>query len=88
VNSHLGSPTVDLNSSTERELATLPSIGIILAKRAVSLRESQGGFGSVEDFGTALKLRPEAVERIRPLVSVSPARQPRSPGQSGRLVDY
>lgn len=87
-NSHSGLSTVDLNRSSEQELATLPGIGVILAKRAISLRESRGGFHSVEDFGKALKLRSHTVERIRPLVSVSAVHQSQRPHSSGRIVDY
>lgn len=81
--------TVDLNSSSERELATLPGIGLIRAKRAVNVRGTKGGFRSVEDFGEALNLRSDVVERIRPLVYVSPPQQTQRPNSSpGRIVDY
>lgn len=80
--------TTDLNNASERELAALPGVGVIVAKRAVSLRESKGGFRSVEDFGEALNLKPHIVERVRPLVSISPAQQSERPGSSGRIVDF
>lgn len=80
--------TVDLNKSSEQELATLPGIGIILAKRALSLRETRGGFRSVEDFGQALNLRTDTVERIKPLVSISPVQQSQRHGMPGRVVDF
>jgi DNA uptake protein ComE-like DNA-binding protein len=80
---------VDLNDSSERELAALPGIGVILAKRAVGLRKVRGGFRSVEDFGEALNRKPHVVERIRPLVSVSPpVQRPQRPDSPGRVVDY
>jgi DNA uptake protein ComE-like DNA-binding protein len=82
-------PLVDLNHASEQELAALPSIGIILAKRAVDLRETRGGFRSVEDFGEALDLKPHKVERIRPLVSAStPVQRSQPPESPGRVVDY
>lgn len=80
--------TIDLNNSSEQELASLPGIGVIVAKRAVDLRESGGGFRSVEDFGEALNLKPHVVERIKPLVSISPAQQPRRSDSSDRMVDF
>lgn len=82
------SSTIDLNNASERELASLPGIGIIVAKRAVKLRESRGGFRSVEDFGEALNLKPHIVERINPLVSVSAIQQSQRSHSSGRIVDY
>ena len=79
---------VDLNASSEQELAALPGVGIIIAKRAVAVRESRRGFRSVEDFGEALGLKPHVVERIRPLVYVSPTEQNRRQESSGRIVDF
>lgn len=79
---------IDLNSSSEEELAALPGVGIIVAKRAVGLRESRGNFRSVEDFGEALNLKPHIVERIRPLVLIPPAQRPQRPDSSGRVVDF
>lgn len=80
--------TIDLNSASEQEIASLPGVGLIIAKRAVSLRESRGGFRSVEDFGQALNLRPHVVERITPLVSISTSQQPGGSDPSGRVVDF
>ncbi len=80
-------PKLDLNSSSEQEISSLPGVGLIIAKRAVKLREERGGFQSVEEFGQALNLKPHIVERIRPLVSTSP-QQPGSPGSRGRVVDF
>jgi DNA uptake protein ComE-like DNA-binding protein len=77
-----------LNNSSEREIASLPGVGVIVAKRVISLRDSRGGFHSVEDFGEALNLKPHVVERIRPLVFVSPPQQSGSSGSSGRVVDF
>ncbi len=82
------SPTVDLNSASEQEIASLPGVGVIIAKRAVSLRESRGGFHTVDDFGQALNLKPHVVERLRPLVSLTPPQQSGRPDSSGRIVDF
>jgi DNA uptake protein ComE-like DNA-binding protein len=81
-------PSIDLNSASEQELASLSGVGIIVAKRAVSLRESRGGFRSVEDFGETLNLKQHVVERIRPLVYASPPPQSGQSNASGRVVDF
>jgi hypothetical protein len=53
------------------------------------LRETRGGFRSVEDFGEALDLKPHKVERIRPLVCAStPVQRSQPPESPGRVVDY
>lgn len=80
--------TIDLNNSSVQEIASLPGIGLIIAKRAASLRESRGGFRSVEDFGEALNLKPHVIERIKPLVSVSPTQQSQEPDFPRRIVDF
>jgi DNA uptake protein ComE-like DNA-binding protein len=74
-----GASTVDLNSASEQELAAVPGLGTTMAKRAVGLRESQGGYRSVEDFGRALNLEPHAIDKIRALVSVSPSQRLQRP---------
>lgn len=78
---------VDLNGASEQQLAALPGVGLIVAKRAVGLRESRSGFRSVDDFGEALNLKPHVVERLRPMVSVSPPQAGPSES-SGRIVDF
>jgi DNA uptake protein ComE-like DNA-binding protein len=79
------SSTVDLNSASEQELATLLGLGTIMAKRAVSFREAQGGFRSVEDFGRVLNLEPDAVERQRTRKEIRSAVRVRSSAHVNRL---
>ena len=61
---------VDLNAASEAELVALPGVGPLLARRVVRARESAGGFASVEDFGQALSLAPDFVDRLRPHVTL------------------
>ncbi|KAB2952685.1 helix-hairpin-helix domain-containing protein [Heliorestis acidaminivorans] len=77
---------LDLNQASVDELASLPGIGPILAKKAVQVRESQQGFRQLEDFAAALQLKPHIVERIRPMVTIKALS--RRQGRSGRVVDY
>ncbi|WP_462410813.1 ComEA family DNA-binding protein [Neobacillus sp. Marseille-QA0830] len=79
---------VDLNQATEFEIATLPGVGPIFAKRAIQERENLGGFQSLEDFAEILGLKPHIVERIRPLVTVSGQKDPRNKHYAGRMVDF
>lgn len=81
------SPLVDINAATEAELARLPGIGAVLAKRAIDLRKASGGFRSVEAFGSMLGLKPHVVERLRPLVVVGNA-STRGEQRGGRIVDF
>lgn len=81
---------LDINVGLEEEIASLPGIGIILAKKAVQYRESKGRFDSIEEFCQALRLKEYAIKRVRPLITVSfPATSStqanKPPG--GRVVD-
>jgi DNA uptake protein ComE-like DNA-binding protein len=88
-----GASLVDLNTTEESTLAALPGVGLILAKKAVSVRQEQGGFRSFDEFCDALGLQPHIREKLRPLVTIAaspasaaPAQQP--PELGGRVVDY
>ncbi|MBW3634470.1 MAG: helix-hairpin-helix domain-containing protein, partial [Chloroflexi bacterium] len=76
--------TMDLNTAAESDLASLPGIGPVLAKRIVAERSSRGGFSNVEQLAE-IGVPPHVVVRLRPLVAFSQlpgARRPR-----GRIVD-
>lgn len=78
---------IDLNSASEDELAALPGIGIILAKKAIQIRYSEGSFNTFEQFIDILGLKPHHAERIRPLITLRPITSP--PRQTGsRMVDF
>jgi hypothetical protein len=49
---------INLNTATEQEIAAIPNIGAMLAKRAIELREQNGDFLSVRDFSHRLGLMP------------------------------
>ena len=79
---------LDLNGATERELASLPGVGPVLAKRAATERAQRGGFSSVDELGQVLGLKPHVVERLRPLLTVGPRPQQSGAGRTGRLIDF
>ena len=63
---------LELNRATETELAGLPGIGPALARRIVAWREEQGRFRSVDELEEVVGIGPSLLERLRPLVTVSP----------------
>lgn len=82
-------PTViDLNRATETELARLPGIGAVYAKKAVAARARVGAFTSIEQFGNVLNLPPHTIERLQEVATVGPS--PRQPTfvPGARIVDY
>ena len=79
---------VDLNNAPEEVIADLPGVGPILAKKAIGIRQSTGGFASLEGFAEALGLKPHIVERLRDLVVVVPVPQQEPSALRGRVVDF
>jgi hypothetical protein len=85
-----GAP-VDLNNAAEDELAALPGMGPVLARRAAEERRVRGGFGSLEEFGEVLALKPHILERLRPRVVLGPPPPPSTPSAPAagrRVVDF
>ncbi|MEN6292689.1 MAG: helix-hairpin-helix domain-containing protein [Methanobacterium sp.] len=86
------SKLVDINKDPEEEIAELPGIGIILAKKVIEIRQSNP-FKSVDELGEALGLKPHMIERIKPLIVINTRFQKEDENQlesleSGRMVDY
>lgn len=59
--------TLDVNLATAQELATLPGVTLIMAKKAVDARDRRGGFQRVDDFIRVLAddLPPHVVQQVR-----------------------
>ena len=79
---------VDVNLAEEGELAALPGVGVILAKRAVSERSVRGGFSTVEEFIAVLELKPHVAVRVLERITVTAGAAPPAPRIQGRVVDY
>ncbi|MFP7288143.1 helix-hairpin-helix domain-containing protein [Shouchella clausii] len=83
---------IDLNTASEAEMAAVPGIGIILAKRIAMKRQETGAFRSFEEFAIQMGLNEQAAGVLRTQVSFSqpePQTEPK-PGtpRSGRVIDY
>ncbi len=72
---------IAVNGASAAELEQLPGIGPALARRIVAYRETCGDFRSLEDLGHVQGIGPKTLDRLRPLVSLSP--QPREHPLSG-----
>ena len=64
--------SLDLNRATADELATLPGVGEIIAKRIIRRREDSGLYGSVQQLLEVRGIGAARLARLRPLVHVSP----------------
>lgn len=79
---------INLNDCSEQELASLPGVGVVIAKRAVEIREQTGGFASVQDFNQRLGLMPHFAVQIEKLVFVTAIQSKILPPEDGgRVID-
>lgn len=56
---------VDVNLCDEQELSVVPGIGIILAKKAIRIRDEQGRFDSVDDFLKRVGIRESNIAFVK-----------------------
>ncbi len=61
---------LDVNNASEVELTALPGISIVMAKKIIKKREEIGGFKSVSDVFSFLKLKPHMQTQLEKLICV------------------
>ena len=59
---------LDVNNCSEIELTELPGISIVIAKKAIKRREEIGGFKSIDEFLSFIKLKPHMENQLRELI--------------------
>ena len=69
---------IPVNSASAAELEQLPGIGPALARRIIAHREAHGSFRKLQDLGHVRGIGPKTLDRLRPLVSLSPLEHPLS----------
>lgn len=80
---------LNINLASEADFQELPGITTILAKRAVTIRNTKGNYSSIEEFCHELGLSELKLERIKPLITAATSidQMPSYAGK-GRTVDY
>ena len=63
---------LDPNRASAAELETLPGVGASLARRIVDARDRDGPFATVDDLRRVRGLSRGRLERLRPLLDVTP----------------
>jgi DNA uptake protein ComE-like DNA-binding protein len=79
---------IDVNEAGEDELAGVPQIGVVLAKRIVAERSVRGGFRSVDEMAGVVGIQPHILQRIRAHLTVAPTAGAPIDRPRGRVVDF
>ncbi|HKW88554.1 MAG TPA: helix-hairpin-helix domain-containing protein [Candidatus Acidoferrales bacterium] len=65
---------IDLNTATVEQLEELPGVGPVTAQRIVAFREKSGPLRKVEDLLAVPRITKARLEKLRPYVTVRPAK--------------
>ncbi len=79
---------ININLASEKEIAAIPEIGIILAKKAVVKREELGGFESFEQFAQIMGLKEHTLEKMKQRLIFFQNDHTDTHIHSGRVIDY
>lgn len=63
---------LNINTATEAQFETLPSIGPVLAQRIVQDRDTNGPFAGVDDLMRVPGIKDALMQKIRPFVTTGP----------------
>lgn len=66
---------LNLNTANASQLEGLPGVGKAVAGRIVEYRQKQGGFKKVEELMNIRGIGEKSFLKLKPLVSVTPAKQ-------------
>jgi competence ComEA-like helix-hairpin-helix protein len=73
------SPLVDINHASVEEIATLPGIGKVIARRIIEFREKNGPFRRPEELLIIRGISEKRLKQILPLITLGP--DPERPGR-------
>ena len=78
---------IDINRCGEEELAKLPGINAILAKKAIGYRDEKGEFQSVEELIDLLGVKPHMAVQILKMAEAVPVPKDDRRKHTGRVLD-
>ena len=80
---------LDINTATEKEITNLPGINIILAKKIIKYREVNMGFDSLNEFYSAMNIKPHFIKKLDNLIRVDEYKIPEKKNKSeDRIIDF
>ncbi len=79
---------VDINSADETELAKLPGISVIIAKKIIKYRNLHGGFASKEEFYREMKIKKHFQEQLEEQINITPQPKKQKKNRDERIIDF
>ncbi len=81
---------IDVNFATPSEIAILPGINIVKAKKIVEFRDKNGLFKDVNDFLKVAEIKEHFVDKIKPMIVAGKPAEPNDNSDTdyGRIVDF
>jgi DNA uptake protein ComE-like DNA-binding protein len=79
---------ININTASETKLASIPLVGIILAKKIITKRQELGGFQTFEHFITTMNLNEKKYESIQKTFSFSKPQIQEQISNRGRVIDF
>ncbi|HZH60281.1 MAG TPA: helix-hairpin-helix domain-containing protein [Metabacillus sp.] len=80
---------IDINTASEQEIAKVPGIGSIFAKKVISVRTQENGFKSFDHFVEVLSVKPHLIGKIKPHLKFPESFSKDQVKKSeGRIVDF
>ena len=85
-----GSNKIDVNFATASEIAILPGINIVGAKKIVEYRDLNGLFKSDDEFFAVAKVKDHFIQKIKPMIAIGKPVEKTEEDEisDGRVVDF
>lgn len=78
----------DINAATEDELAKLPGISIIIAKKIIKYRTQHNGFKTLEEFYREMKIKPHFQQQLNDLICIYRSKNTPKSSEDERIIDF
>lgn len=79
---------IDINSADEKEMAKLPGISIIIAKKIIKYRTLHNGFKTLEEFYREMKIKPHFQTKLNDLICIYRTKTAQKPDDDERIIDF
>ena len=79
---------IDINSATEDEIAKLPGINVVVAKKIIKYRDEKDGFKTIEEFFSVMKIKKHFQDQLKSCVDVLPIKKAKKLKNTERIIDF